>query len=106
MKESKQAIAAAQLVPPNKSRGRPKLKLTGEALEVHRKALQKKADAKYHQRLKEGLTKNPAAVEYYERHKEEPLVQMRKKKVKVLVLKRKAKRATAKDKMKEQLKKH
>jgi len=39
MKESKQAIAAAQLVPPNKSRGRPKLKLTGEALEVHRKAL-------------------------------------------------------------------
>ena len=39
MKESKQAIAAAQLVPPNNLCGWLKLKLTGEALEVHRKAL-------------------------------------------------------------------
>ena len=46
-----------------KKRGRPELPFTAKELDEHNKALKKERDARYHQRLKEGLKANPAALE-------------------------------------------
>jgi hypothetical protein len=43
--------------------GRPKLPLTAKELDEHKKALKKARDARYLQRLRNGLTDNPAALE-------------------------------------------
>ena len=59
-----------------KKRGRPELPLTAKELDEHNKALKKERDARYHQRLKEGLTANPAALESRQRWKEESLVKL------------------------------
>ena len=44
-----------------KKRGRPELPLTAKELVEHNKELKKERAARYHQRLKEGLTANAAA---------------------------------------------
>ena len=44
-------------------RGRHKLPITGKDLKEHEKALKKVCAARYHKRLKEGLTANFAAQE-------------------------------------------
>ena len=49
------------MVEPKKKRGRPELPLTAKELDEHNKALKKERAARYHQRLKEGLTANAAA---------------------------------------------
>ena len=69
-----------------KKRGRPELPLTAKELKEHNKALKKERAARYHQRLKEGLTANPAALESHQTRQEESLMNMQAKKVKVLVL--------------------
>ena len=69
-----------------KKRGRPELPLTAKELDEHNKALKKERAARYHQRLKEGLTANPAALESLQTRQEESLVKLDSKKVKVLVL--------------------
>jgi hypothetical protein len=69
-----------------KKRGRPELPLTAKELVEHNKALKKERDARSHQRLKEGLTANPAALESHQTRQEESLIKMGEKKVKVLVL--------------------
>ena len=51
-----------------KRAGRPKLQLTGDALKEHFKELKRRRDARYHKRLKEGLTDNPAALESLQTH--------------------------------------
>ena len=86
-------------------RGRPKLPFTAKESDEHNKALKKERDARYHQRLKEGLTANPAALESRQRWKEESLVKLNSKKVKVLVLKGKKQLSKENDKLKKQLKK-
>ena len=74
------------MVEPKKKRGRPELPLTAKELDEHNKALKKERAARYHQRLKEGLTANPAALESHKMRQEESLVKLDSKKVKVLVL--------------------
>ena len=49
------------MVEPKKKRGRPELPFTAKELKEHNKALKKERAARYHQRLKEGLTENRAA---------------------------------------------
>ena len=44
-----------------KKRGRPELPFTAKELDEHNKVLKKERAARYHQRLKEGLTENRAA---------------------------------------------
>lgn len=86
MEENKEAIPAAQLVPEKRKCGRPKLQLTETALEKHRKALKKARDARYHKKLREGLTKNPAAFENWQTRQSESVIKMQEKKAKVLIL--------------------
>jgi hypothetical protein len=69
-----------------KKRGRPELPLTAKELDEHNRKLANKRQAKYVQRLKEGLTANPAALESHQTRQEESLMNMQAKKVKVLVL--------------------
>ena len=93
------------MVEPKKKRGRPELPLTAKELDEHNKALKKERDARYHQRLKEGLTANPAALESHQTRQEESLIKMGEKKVKVLVLRGKKQLSKENDKLKKQLKK-
>ena len=86
-------------------RGRPKLPFTAKELEEHNKALKKERDARYHQRLKEGLKASPAALESHKMRQEESLVKLDSKKVKVLVLRGKKQLSKENDKLKKQLKK-
>ncbi len=74
------------MVPEKRKCGRPKLPLTGSALEEHRKALKKARSARYHKKLREGLTKNPASLENRIRTTTESAVNFGIKKAKVLIL--------------------
>ena len=105
MKERKEAVPAAQMDQPKKKRaGRPKLQLTGDALKEHRKALQKKADARYHKRLKEGRTDNPAALESRQTFIDESLISFQAKKIKVLNIRSKKELFKENVQLKKQLK--
>ena len=66
--------------------------------------MKKVRDAKYHKRLREGLTANPAAYESRQTGREESLVKLDKKKVKVLILRGKKQLSKENDKLKKQLK--
>ena len=66
--------------------------------------MKKERDARYHQRLKEGLTANPAALESHQMRQEESLIKMGGQKVKVLVLRGKKQLSKENDKLKKQLK--
>jgi hypothetical protein len=55
-------------------------------LEKHRKALKKARDARYHKKLREGLTKNPAALQNWQTRQSESVIKMQEKKAKVLIL--------------------
>ena len=70
----------------------------------HKKALKKVRDARYHKRLREGLTANPAAYESRLTRTEESLMNMQVKKVKVLILRGKKQLSKENDKLKKQLK--
>ena len=70
----------------------------------HKKALKKVRDARYHKRLREGLTANPVALESRQRLQEDSLVKLDKKKVKVLILRGKKQLSKENDKLKKQLK--
>ena len=105
MKSSIEAVPAPQMVKLNQTRrGRPKLPFTAKELKEHNKVLKKERDARYHQRLKEGLTANPAALESHKMRQEESLVKLDSKKVKVLILRGKKQLSKENDKMKKQLK--
>ena len=69
-----------------KKRGRPELPLTAKELDEHNRKLANKRQVKYVQKLKEGLTANPAALESRRMRYEEFLIKIQAKKVKVLVL--------------------
>ncbi len=62
MEENNEAKTAASLVPEKRKCGKPKLLLTKTALEKHRKALKKACNTRHHKKLREGLTKNSAAL--------------------------------------------
>ena len=66
--------------------------------------MQKVRDARYHKRLKKGLTANRAVLESRQRLQEESLVKMGGKKVKVLILRGKKQLSKENDKLKKQLK--
>ena len=70
----------------------------------HKKALKKVRAARYHKRLKEGLTANRAVLESRQTGREESLVKLDKKKVKVLILRGKKQLSKENDKLKKQLK--
>ncbi len=61
------------------------LQLTETALEKHKKALKKARDARFHKKLREGLTKNPAALRNRQRTTTESVVNLGIKKAKVLI---------------------
>ena len=105
MKSSIEAVPAAQMVELKKKRGRPELPFTAKELDEHNKALKKERDARYHKRLKEGLTANAAALESRQTRNEDGLMNMQAKKVKVLVLRGKKQLSKENDKLKKQLKK-
>ena len=60
------------MVQVKKKRGRPELPLTAKELDEHNKALKKERDARYHKRVKEGLTANAAALESRQSGKKSP----------------------------------
>ena len=88
-----------------KKSGRPELPFTAKELKEHNRKLANKRAARYRQKLKEGLTANPAALESRQTRQEESLIKMGEKKVKVLALRGKKQLSKENDKLKKQLKK-